>query len=135
MNTHLTIPQSAVAAAGRALKFTIAELTDANRRAPNPMLENEIMEMMDANKAMFSAVPPTEVAELQARLIERTEASTATAYRDAETIRKLRSALQAMVPSHSALCAAYGPVTQDSCKCRTEVKAARIALGEWKEGA
>jgi DNA-binding transcriptional MocR family regulator len=53
--------------------------------------------MMDANKAMFSALPATEnadIAELQARLIRRTEEATATAYRDAEIIRRLRDALQ-----------------------------------------
>lgn len=33
---------------------------------------------------------PETIAFLQARLIERTEQSTATAYRDAETIRRLR---------------------------------------------
>jgi hypothetical protein len=58
--THLAIPQSAVAAAGRASTFMIAELTAANRANPNPLLGAEIMEMMDANKSFFSAAPVTE---------------------------------------------------------------------------
>jgi len=58
----LAIPRAAVAAAGRALQFTIAELSRSIKimdagNPTKPLLENEVMEMMDANKAMFSAIP------------------------------------------------------------------------------
>lgn len=107
----LAIPQAAVAAAGRALQYTIADLTEHQRNGDLPVetrkaIGDEIMEMMDANKAMFSALPfcpevipslqrqlkhaQSTTEDLQALLIERTEQSMATALRDAETIRKLR---------------------------------------------
>ncbi|NBU83429.1 MAG: hypothetical protein EBS21_02280 [Sphingomonadaceae bacterium] len=100
----LSIPRSSVAAAGRALKFMIDELKAKLReeKSETPyksLIETEIMEMMDANKAMFSALPgitrveaSADLKELQARLIERTEQSMATSLRDAETIRRLKAA-------------------------------------------
>lgn len=59
---NIAIPQSAVAAAGRAMQFYIADLSASLRRGDHTavssrLLEAEIMDMMDANKAMFSALP------------------------------------------------------------------------------
>lgn len=72
-----------------------------------------------------------EVADLQQRLLDRTEASTATAYRDAEVIRQLRQALTAVMVlrPHHGFCGS--PVTEDSCRCHPANKAARVVLGEW----
>ena len=60
--TMLAIPQTAVAAAGRALQFTIAELSARLRNLGNDepahgMVAEEMFLMQDAVKALYSALP------------------------------------------------------------------------------
>ena len=60
--TMLAIPQTAVAAAGRALQFTIAELSARLRQIGNnepahALVAEEMFLMQDAVKALYSALP------------------------------------------------------------------------------
>lgn len=84
----------------RALSFMIADLSEAKVRTTDAYAAKVFGEEIETCKRALAlasrAVPVSpaqdsdDLAELQARLIRRTEESTAAAYRDAELIRQLR---------------------------------------------
>jgi len=121
MNTETTPSAGAVRAAAH-----IFEIFVKDQHTPKSW-EDAIAKAIDKETG-------ADLKELQARLLQRTEESTATAYRDAEIIRQLRFALTnvMVLRPHHGFCG--DPVTQESCKCHPANKSARVVLGEWKEG-
>lgn len=112
----LAIPASAVAAAGRALTFTIAELTSTLQHPdlppePKKLVEEEIMNMMSANKCMFSALP---VGDGAAKL--------------AEALHALTKHLMIADGDHDISWASHQLNVG-------HIRQARAALAAWKEGA
>ena len=62
MNTNLSVPHDAVAAAGRAIQFTIAELSRQLKVIPeddrgHAILAEEMYVMQNASKSLYSALP------------------------------------------------------------------------------
>ena len=62
MNTNLSVPHDAVAAAGRAIQFTIAELSRQLSVIPeddrgHAIVAEEMYVMQNASKSLYSALP------------------------------------------------------------------------------
>lgn len=62
MNTNLSVPHDAVAAAGRAIQFTIAELSRQLKVVPeddrgHAIVAEEMHVMQNASKSLYSALP------------------------------------------------------------------------------
>ena len=62
MNTNLSVPHDAVAAAGRAIQFTIAELSRQLKIIPeddrgHAIVAEEMYVMQNASKSLYSALP------------------------------------------------------------------------------
>ena len=62
MNTNLSVPHDAVAAAGRAIQFTIAELSRQLKVVPeddrgHAIVAEEMYVMQNASKSLYSALP------------------------------------------------------------------------------
>jgi len=62
MNTNLSVPHDAVAAAGRAIHYTIAELSRQLKVIPeddrgHAILAEEMYVMQNASKSLYSALP------------------------------------------------------------------------------
>jgi len=62
MNTNLSVPHDAVAAAGRAIQFTIAELSRQLNIIPeddrgHAIVAEEMYVMQNASKSLYSALP------------------------------------------------------------------------------